>query len=142
MADCRLKAAILGYLGDLWLVERIIKTAPTSEGEGCFDRWTVTSSAIEIKHNYYEVNMTQAREPDDIDRVNRELRGVNRRLDRLEYTQISPQEFSSVLDRIYEEIGSTRSEMRAEFIAVNARLESLDTKIDIIMRHITGEGNS
>ncbi|WP_309736752.1 hypothetical protein [Chamaesiphon sp. OTE_75_metabat_556] len=86
--------------------------------------------------------MTQAREPDDIDRVNRELRGVNRRLDRLEYTQISPQEFSSVLDRIYEEIGSTRSEMRAEFVAVNARLESLDAKIDTIMRHITGEGNS
>jgi hypothetical protein len=94
--------------------------------------------------------MTQAREPDDIDRlggalrvrVNRELRGVNRRLDRLEYTQISPQEFSSVLDRIYEEIGSTRSEMRAEFVAVNARLESLDAKIDIIMRHIIGEGNS
>jgi tetrahydromethanopterin S-methyltransferase subunit G len=85
--------------------------------------------------------MTQAREPDDIDRVNRELRGVNRRLDRLEYTQISPQEFSSVLDRIYEEIGSTRSEMRAEFTAVNARLESLDAKIDIIIRRLSGEGN-
>jgi tetrahydromethanopterin S-methyltransferase subunit G len=85
--------------------------------------------------------MTQAREPDDIDRVNRELRGVNRRLDRLEYTQISPQEFSSVLDRIYEEIGSTRSEMRSEFTAVNARLDSLDTKIDIIIRRLSGEGN-
>jgi ABC-type phosphate transport system auxiliary subunit len=85
--------------------------------------------------------MTQAREPDDIDRVNRELRGVNRRLDRLEYTQISPQEFSSVLDRIYEEIGATRSEMRAEFTAVNARLESLDAKIDIIIRRLSGEGN-
>jgi tetrahydromethanopterin S-methyltransferase subunit G len=85
--------------------------------------------------------MTQAREPDEIDRVNRELRGVNRRLDRLEYTQISPQEFSSVLDRIYEEIGLTRSEMRAEFVAVNARLESLDAKIDIIIRRLSGEGN-
>ena len=93
--------------------------------------------------------MTQAREPDDIDRlggalrvrVNRELRGVNRRLDRLEYTQISPQEFSSVLDRIYEEIGRARSEMRAEFVAVNARLESLDAKIDIIIRRLSGEGN-
>jgi ABC-type phosphate transport system auxiliary subunit len=85
--------------------------------------------------------MTQAREPDDIDRVNRELRGVNRRLDRLEYTQISPQEFSSVLDRIYEEIGATRSEMRSEFVTVNARLDSLDTKIDIIIRRLSGEGN-
>ena len=97
--------------------------------------------------------MTQSRDPDDIERVNRELRGVNRRLDRLEYTQISPQEFSSVLDRIYEEIGSTRSEMRAEFLAVNARLDrmeaatnqrfdSLDTKFNTIMQHLTGEGNS
>jgi tetrahydromethanopterin S-methyltransferase subunit G len=85
--------------------------------------------------------MTQAREPDDIDRVNRESRGVNRRLDRLEYTQISPQEFSSVLDRIYEEIGRARSEMRAEFTAVNARLDSIDTKIDIIIRRLSGEGN-
>jgi hypothetical protein len=90
--------------------------------------------------------MTQAREPDDIDRVNRELRGVNRRLDRLEYTQISPQEFSSVLDRIYEEIGSTRSEMRAEFLAVNARLDRMEAeltgKIDTILKHVTGQSNS
>lgn len=85
--------------------------------------------------------MTRAREPDDIDRLNRELRGVNPRLDRLEYTQISSQEFSSVLDRIYEEIGLTRSEMRAEFVAVNARLDSIDTKIDIIIRRLCGEGN-
>jgi hypothetical protein len=93
--------------------------------------------------------MTQAREPDDIDRLNRELRGVNRRLDRLEYTQISPQEFSSVLERasapqggrIYEEIAASRSEMRSEFTSVNARLESLDAKIDIIIRRLSGEGN-
>ena len=92
--------------------------------------------------------MTQAREPDDIDRVNRELRGVNRRLDRLEYTQISPQEFSSVLDRIYEEIAASRSEMRAEFVAVNARLDRFENevrevngKIDIIIRRLSGEGN-
>ena len=91
--------------------------------------------------------MTQAREPDDRDAiVNRELRGLNRRLDRLEYTQISPQEWNGVLDRIYEEIGSTRSEMRAEFVAVNARLDRLETeltgKIDTILKHVTGQGNS
>lgn len=98
--------------------------------------------------------MTQSREPDDIDRVNRELRGVNRQLDRLEYTQISPQEFSSVLERasapqggrIYEEIGASRAEMRAEFVAVNARLDRLETeltgKIDTILKHVTGQGNS
>ena len=90
--------------------------------------------------------MTQAREPDDQDRVNRELRGLNRRLDRLEYTQISPQEWNGVLDRIYDEIGLTRSEMRAEFVAVNARLDRLETeltgKIDTILKHIAGQSNS
>ena len=94
--------------------------------------------------------MTQAREPDDRDAiVNRELRGLNRRLDRLEYTQISPQEWNGVLDRIYEEIGSSRAEMRAEFVAVNARLDnmdrrfdSLDAKFNTIMQHLTGQGNS
>jgi hypothetical protein len=97
--------------------------------------------------------MTQAREPDDIDRVNRELRGVNRRLDRLEYTQISPQEFSSVLERvsapqggrIYEEIAASRSEMRSEILALNSKIDNLGTelngKIDIIIRRLSGEGN-
>ena len=99
--------------------------------------------------------MTQAREPDDRDAiVNRELRGLNRRLDRLEYTQISPQEWNGVLeacassndDRIYEEIGASRAEMRSEFVAVNARLDHLETeltgKIDTILKHITGQGDS
>jgi vacuolar-type H+-ATPase subunit I/STV1 len=127
-------------------ITSIIEIAPTSEGEGYFDRWTVISSAIEVQNSfYYEVNMTQAREPDDIDRVNRELRGVSRRLDRLEYTQISPQEFSSVLDRIYEEIAESRAEMRAEILALNSKIDNLGTelngKIDIIIRRLSGEGN-
>jgi hypothetical protein len=88
--------------------------------------------------------MTQAREPDDIDRVNRELRHFNRRLDRREYTQISPQEFSNVLDRIYEEIAESRSEMRSEILALNSKIDNLGTelngKIDIIIRRLSGEG--
>ena len=87
--------------------------------------------------------MTQAREPDDRDAiVNRELRGLNRRLDRLEYSQISPQEWNGTLDRIYDEIASSRAEMRSEILAVNSKLDSLDAKFNIIMRHITGEGNN
>jgi vacuolar-type H+-ATPase subunit I/STV1 len=89
--------------------------------------------------------MTQANEPDNIDRVNRELRHFNRRLDRREYTQISPQEFSNVLDRIYEEIAESRSEMRSEILALNSKIDNLGTelngKIDIIIRRLSGEGN-
>ena len=36
----------------------MIETAPTSEGEGCLDRWTVISSEIEANiNNYYEDNI-------------------------------------------------------------------------------------
>ncbi len=94
--------------------------------------------------------MTQSREPEDSSaQVNRELRGLNRRLDRLEYSQISPQEFSGVLDRIYEEIGASRAEMRAEILTLNSRFDRVDSEIgelsrkfDLMMNHITGQGNS
>jgi uncharacterized coiled-coil DUF342 family protein len=87
--------------------------------------------------------MTQSQNPEDRDRqVDRELRALNRRVDRLEYTQVSPQEFRQAFDRVYEEIDDLQddvSELRAE---MNTRFDSLDAKFDIIMRHITGQGNS
>jgi uncharacterized coiled-coil DUF342 family protein len=80
--------------------------------------------------------MTQAQNPDDSNRqVDRELRALNRRVDRLEYTQVSPQEFRQAFERVYEEIDDLKDEVRA------MRLE-LNGKIDIIMRHITGQGNA
>jgi septation ring formation regulator EzrA len=87
--------------------------------------------------------MTQSQNPEDRDRqVDRELRALNRRVDRLEYTQVLPQEFRQAFDRVYEEIDDLQddvSELRAE---MNTRFDSLDAKFDIIMRHITGQGNS
>jgi chromosome segregation ATPase len=95
-------------------------------------------------------SMTQAQNPDDRDRqVDRELRALNRRVDRLEYTQVSPQEFRQAFDRVYEEIDDLQddvSQMRVELNEkidrVNVRLDSIDAKFDIVMRHITGEGNA
>jgi uncharacterized coiled-coil DUF342 family protein len=80
--------------------------------------------------------MTQAPEPNDRDRqVERELRALNRRVDRLEYTQVSPQEFRQAFERVYEEIDDLKDEVR------EMRSE-LNGKIDIIMHHITGQGNA
>ncbi|AFY96727.1 hypothetical protein [Chamaesiphon minutus] len=80
--------------------------------------------------------MTQAQNPDDRDRqVDRELRALNRRVDRLEYTQVSPQEFRQAFERVYDEIDDLKDEVR------EMRSE-LNGKSDIIMRHITGQGNS
>jgi hypothetical protein len=36
-------------------LSHIIEIAPTSEGEGYFDRWTVTSSAIDVKQITYSI---------------------------------------------------------------------------------------
>ncbi|WP_295615249.1 hypothetical protein [Chamaesiphon sp. GL140_3_metabinner_50] len=87
--------------------------------------------------------MTQAQNPDDKDRqVAREFRDLNRRVDRLEYTQVSPQEFRQAFERVYEEIDDLHDEVRELRTEMNARLDSLDTKFDIIMRHVTGQGNA
>jgi vacuolar-type H+-ATPase subunit I/STV1 len=94
--------------------------------------------------------MTQSQNPDDRDRpVDRELRALNRRVDRLEYTQVSPQEFRQAFERVYEEIDDLhdetiemRSELNGKIDRVNSRLDALDAKFDIIMHHITGQGNS
>jgi hypothetical protein len=80
--------------------------------------------------------MTQVPEPNDRDRqVDRELRALNCRVDRLEYTQVSPQEFRQAFDRVYEEIDDLKDDVR------EMRSE-LNGKIDIIMRHMTVQSNS
>jgi predicted nucleic acid-binding Zn-ribbon protein len=90
--------------------------------------------------------MTQSQNPDDRDRqVDRELRGLNRRVDRLEYTQVSPQEFRQAFERVYEEIDDLKDEVRAtneKIDRVSVRLDSIDAKFDVVMRHITGQGNT
>ena len=75
--------------------------------------------------------MTQAKEPSDYDR---QLRHMNRRLERLEDTQISPQEFERGLERLYTEIDALRSEMQE----MKMSMMEMNNKFDIIMRYITG----
>jgi predicted nucleic acid-binding Zn-ribbon protein len=90
--------------------------------------------------------MTQAQTPDDRDRqVAREFRDLNRRVDRLEYTQVSPQEFRQAFERVYEEIDDLHDEVRAmneKIDRVSVRLDSIDAKFDVVMRHITEQENT
>jgi uncharacterized protein YceH (UPF0502 family) len=83
--------------------------------------------------------MTQTREPDDLDR---QIRQMNRRLGRLEDTQVSPQEMSRAFDRTYEDIVSVKSEMNARFDRLETEVGELSNKIDPILRHITRMSNS
>ena len=80
--------------------------------------------------------MTQSNDQPDKDRrIDRQLRTIARRVNRLEDTQVTWSELNVEFDRIYDEIDDLKKEM-------NQRFDSLDTKFDIIMRHITGSGNS
>ena len=78
--------------------------------------------------------MTQASEPNDR-RIDRQLRTIARRVNRLEDTQVTWGELNVEFDRLYDEVDDLKKEM-------NQRFDSLESKFDLIMRHITGEGNS
>jgi predicted nuclease with TOPRIM domain len=94
--------------------------------------------------------MTPANEPNDRDeQIERHLRGFSRRVDRLEYTQISPQEFSRSFDRVYDEIDALEDvvnqrfdRLEGEVRELNRKFDELDRKFNIVMQHITGEGRS
>jgi hypothetical protein len=77
--------------------------------------------------------MTQANEPNNYDR---QLRHFNRRLERLEDTQIAPQEFDRMPDRVYTEIDGLRTEVRELKADMDLRFNSLDAKFEILMNHI------
>jgi hypothetical protein len=79
--------------------------------------------------------MTQANQPNDYDR---QLRHMNRRLERLEDTQIPPQELYRALDRVYDEIDGLEQQMNRRFDLVDSKIAEVEGKIDLILKHITG----
>jgi phage host-nuclease inhibitor protein Gam len=90
--------------------------------------------------------MTQAREPDDFrSEMDRRFGHLNRRVERLEDTQLSPQEFARAFDRvsvdtseIKREIADLRAEMNNKIDALSSELNG---KIDTILRHLTASDN-
>ncbi len=78
--------------------------------------------------------MTNTPQPSD---ESRNLRYLNRRIERLEDLQITPQEF----DRAFGELRLEMSQLRTEVGAINDRLDRLETewggKIDTILNYIT-----
>ncbi len=90
--------------------------------------------------------MTQSSEPNDFrSEMDRRLGHLNRRIERLEDTQISPQEFARAFERvnsdtsdIKQDIADLRNEMNSKIDALSSELNG---KIDTILRHITASGN-
>ncbi len=83
--------------------------------------------------------MTQAQEPNDRNHeINRQLRSLNRRVERLEDTQITGRELNRGFDRVYEEIDDLNDkidDLQSEFMEFR---NEVNQKLDTILRHITG----
>lgn len=90
--------------------------------------------------------MTQSQEPNEDRRIDRQLRTIARRVNRLEDTQVTWGELNVEFDRLYDEVDELKAEMNQRFTtletSMNQRFDSLDAKFDLIMRQITGEANS
>jgi hypothetical protein len=80
--------------------------------------------------------VTQGNDPNNYDR---QFRHFNRRLERLEDTLITPQEFDRAFDRVYEKIDALEDRMNQRFDRLEGRFDELERKFDIVMQHITGQ---
>jgi polyhydroxyalkanoate synthesis regulator phasin len=77
--------------------------------------------------------MTQANDQPNDRRIDRQLRTIARRVNRLEDTQVTWGELNVEFDRLYDEVDELKAEVKQQFAEVN-------TKLDIIIRQMTGMG--
>jgi predicted nucleic acid-binding Zn-ribbon protein len=90
--------------------------------------------------------MTQARDPNDRDReLDRELISLNRRLTRLEDSQVTGRELKESFGRVYDEIDALEAQIDRRFDSIEGRFDRLESevrelngKIETILRYITG----
>jgi chromosome segregation ATPase len=87
--------------------------------------------------------MTQANEPNDNERrlIERQLRTIARRVNRLEDTQVTWGELNIEFDRLYDEVDEVRADLKADISSLKGDIATLNSKIDVILRHITGENS-
>jgi polyhydroxyalkanoate synthesis regulator phasin len=77
--------------------------------------------------------MTQSNDQPNDRRIDRQLRTIARRVNRLEDTQVTWGELNVEFDRLYDEVDELTAEVKQQFAEVN-------TKLDIIIRGMTGMG--
>jgi predicted nucleic acid-binding Zn-ribbon protein len=84
--------------------------------------------------------MTQASQPKDRD-LDRQLISFNRRIQRLEDTQVTAAELSLAFDRIYTEIDAVEAKidgLRGEFdsfrLETNRKFDEVNRKLDTLIR--------
>jgi hypothetical protein len=87
--------------------------------------------------------MAQPNESNDrVIPIERQLRSLDRRIVRLEETQINARELNMVFERVYNDIEHLNMQMNARFDLIQIEMRELNNKFDIVMHHITGEGRT
>jgi hypothetical protein len=83
--------------------------------------------------------MTQPNEPNDFQRdTNRRFRDLSWRIERLETSQMPSRSLNEAFDRVYDEIDALEAIVNKRFDKVEADMAEMNSKIDTILRHITG----
>jgi uncharacterized protein YceH (UPF0502 family) len=87
--------------------------------------------------------MIQANDqPNEDRRIDRQLRTIARRANRLEDTQVTWGELNVEFDRLYDEVAEVRADLKADISELKGEIAALNGKMDVLIQHITGSGNS
>jgi chromosome segregation ATPase len=86
--------------------------------------------------------MTQSNDrPNEDRRIDRQLRTIARRVNRLEDTQVTWGELNIEFDRLYDEVAEVRADLKADISGLKGDIATLNGKMDVLIQHITGSGN-
>jgi chromosome segregation ATPase len=86
--------------------------------------------------------MTQGNEPNEDRRIDRQIRTIARRVNRLEDTQVTWGELNIEFDRLYDEVAEVRADLKADISELKGDIATINSKMDVLLQHITGSGNS
>lgn len=83
--------------------------------------------------------MAEGQEPNERDyEIDRKLRSLNRRIERLEDTQITGRELNRGFDRVYEEIDHLEDKIDRLHLEFDKFRDEINQKLDTVLKHITG----
>ena len=83
--------------------------------------------------------MAEDQEPNERDyEIDRKLRSLNRRIERLEDTQITGRELNRGFDRVYEEIDHLEDKIDRLHLEFDKFRDEINQKLDTVLKHITG----
>ena len=83
--------------------------------------------------------MANSSQPNDRDdQIDRKLRSLNRRLERLEDTQITSRELNRGFDQVYTEIDQLEGKIDRLELEFTEFRQEINEKLDTILKHITG----